>query len=113
MNMDMSKGSKWTPVCISREEIEHNCSSNPFRCHSLIVALLLRIQQYLGLYINLSLSLGYKIPKFYTYMHADSLSHVQLCDPMDCSPPTSLLCPWDFPGKNAGVGCHSSSRGSS
>ena len=20
--------------------------------------------------------------------------------------PTKLLCPWDFPGKNTGVGCH-------
>ena len=28
-----------------------------------------------------------------------------LCDPMDCSP-IRLLCPWDFPGKNTGVGCH-------
>ena len=27
------------------------------------------------------------------------------CDPMDCYP-TRLLCPWDFPGKNTGVGCH-------
>ena len=27
------------------------------------------------------------------------------CDPMDCSPPR-LLCPWSFPGKNTGVGCH-------
>ena len=27
------------------------------------------------------------------------------CDPMDRSP-TRLLCPWDFPAKNAGVGCH-------
>ena len=27
-----------------------------------------------------------------------------LCDPMDCSP-ASLLCPWDFPGKNTGMGC--------
>ena len=26
------------------------------------------------------------------------------CNPMDCSPPGS--CPWDFPGKNTGVGCH-------
>ena len=26
-----------------------------------------------------------------------------LCDPMD---PTRLLCPWNFPGKNTGVGCH-------
>ena len=30
---------------------------------------------------------------------------------MDCSP-TRLLCPWNFPGKNIGVGCHSFSRGS-
>ena len=28
-----------------------------------------------------------------------------LCDPMDCSLPL-LLCPWDFPGKSTGVGCH-------
>ena len=27
-----------------------------------------------------------------------------VCDPMDCSPPGS--CPWNFPGKNTGVGCH-------
>ena len=25
--------------------------------------------------------------------------------------PTRLLCPWDYPGKNTGVGCHSSSPG--
>ena len=24
-----------------------------------------------------------------------------LCDPMDCT----LLCPWNFPGKNTGEGC--------
>ena len=28
-----------------------------------------------------------------------------LCDPLDCSP-ARLLCPWDFPGKNTGMGCH-------
>ena len=27
--------------------------------------------------------------------------------------PARLLCPWDSPGKNTGVGCHSFSRGSS
>ena len=27
------------------------------------------------------------------------------CDPMDWEP-TRLLCPWDSPGKNTGVGCH-------
>ena len=36
-----------------------------------------------------------------------------LCNPIDSSPvqphrqqPTRLLRPWDFPGKNARVGCH-------
>ena len=28
-----------------------------------------------------------------------------LCDPIDWQP-TRLLCPWDSPGKNTGVGCH-------
>ena len=28
-----------------------------------------------------------------------------LCDPMAYTWPTRLLCPWDFPGKNTGVGC--------
>ena len=26
------------------------------------------------------------------------------CDPTDCSP--RILCPWNFPGKNTGAGCH-------
>ena len=30
---------------------------------------------------------------------------VSFGDPIDCSP-TRLLCPWDFPGKSTGVGCH-------
>ena len=39
-------------------------------------------------------------------MHARSLQLCPtLCDPMDSSPPR-LLCPWDSPGKNTGVGCH-------
>ena len=29
-----------------------------------------------------------------------------LCDPMDWMKPVRLFCPWDFPGKNTGVGCH-------
>ena len=33
-----------------------------------------------------------------------------LCNPMDCSP-ARLLCPWDFPGKNTGVGRHSLLQG--
>ena len=32
-------------------------------------------------------------------------SCLTLCDPIDGSPPGSP-CPWDSPGKNAGVGCH-------
>ena len=33
-----------------------------------------------------------------------------LCDPMDYSP-ARLLCPWNSPGKNTGVGCHSLLQG--
>ena len=33
-------------------------------------------------------------------------SCLTLCNPVDCMQPTRLLCPWDFPGKNIGVGCH-------
>ena len=32
-------------------------------------------------------------------------SCVTLCDPID-GKPISLLCPWDSPGKNTGVGSH-------
>ena len=32
-----------------------------------------------------------------------------LGDPLDCTP--RLLCPWDSPGKNTGVGCHSLLQG--
>ena len=39
-------------------------------------------------------------------MHVCSVAqYMTLWNPMDCSP-TRLLCPWDFPGKNSGVGCH-------
>ena len=33
-------------------------------------------------------------------------SYLTLCNLMDCS-----LCPWDSPGKNTGVGCHSALQG--
>ena len=40
-------------------------------------------------------------------MHAKSLQLcLVLCDPM-VQQPTRLLCLWDSPGKNTGVGCHS------
>ena len=32
-------------------------------------------------------------------------SCLTFCDPVDCNPPSSF-CPWDFSGKNTGVGCH-------
>ena len=36
-----------------------------------------------------------------------SLSHVQLfVTPWPTACPLRLLCPWDFPGKNTGVGCY-------
>ena len=33
------------------------------------------------------------------------MSCLTLCDPID-GQPSRLLCPWDSPGKNTGVGCH-------
>ena len=41
----------------------------------------------------------------YTNLCAQLLSHVQLCEAHGLGP-TTLLCPWNFPGKNSGVGCH-------
>ena len=38
-----------------------------------------------------------------------SQSCLTLCDPMDCDP--RLLCPWNSPGQNTGVGSHSLSPG--
>ena len=37
--------------------------------------------------------------------------HVRLCNTMDWGLPVSLLCPWDSPGKNTGVGCHALLQG--
>ena len=51
----------------------------------------------------------YKKTQIYTYMKTErksqSLSCVQLCDPMNCSLPGSSVHD-NFPGKNTGVGCH-------
>ena len=46
-------------------------------------------------------------PSFFKFRHACLIykSCLTLCDPMDCSLPGSFR-PWDFPGKNTGVGCH-------
>ena len=33
-------------------------------------------------------------------------SWLTLCDLRDFQEPARLLCPWDSPGKNTGVGCH-------
>ena len=54
----------------------------------------------------------------YACMRAKSLqSCPTLCDPMNCCPTGSsvygILCPWDSPDKNTGVGCMPSSKGSS
>ena len=38
-------------------------------------------------------------------------SCLTLQDPMDCSLPARLLCPWNSPGKNTGVGCHALLQG--
>ena len=40
------------------------------------------------------------------YPYFVTQSCLTLCDPMDCQP-AKLLCPWNSPGKNTGVHCHS------
>ena len=49
----------------------------------------------------------------YTYMRAKLLRLCPTpCDPMDWDlQPAWLLCPWDSPGKNTGVGCHALCQG--
>ena len=42
---------------------------------------------------------------FLVVVVVQSLSYVQLLQPHRLYP-TRLLCPWDSPGKNTGVGCH-------
>ena len=52
--------------------------------------------------------LKYDLVTAQSYLHSCVLSCSVVsnsCDPMDSSPPGSL-CPWDYPGKNTGVGCH-------
>ena len=47
----------------------------------------------------------------YVCVHAKLLqSYPTLCNLVDCSPPW-LLCPWDSPGKNTGVGYHALLQG--
>ena len=47
----------------------------------------------------------------YACKHAKFLSRVRLfAIPVECSP-ARLLCPWDSPGKNTGVGCHALLQG--
>ena len=43
--------------------------------------------------------------KIVALLFGRSVASNSFCDPMDRKP-TRLLCPWDFPGKNTGVGCH-------
>ena len=49
------------------------------------------------------------------YVWKESVLVTQSCltlyDPVDHSPPGSSLCPWNSPGKNTGMGCHSISQG--
>ena len=42
------------------------------------------------------------------HLRIRTITFPTLCDLVDCSP---LLCPWDSPGKNTGVGCHALLQG--
>ena len=61
---------------------------------------------FLSMTMDLPPVLLYILSASYTiYMCACVLSRVRLCDLMDCRP-ARLLCQWDYPGKNTGVGCN-------
>ena len=55
----------------------------------------------------LCLFLGLKIQHLWIFMGylLSHFSHVRLLQPYGLLP-TRLLCPWDSPGKNTGMGCH-------
>ena len=55
---------------------------------------------------------GISTPSWYSLEREVAQSCLTLCDPMDCSLPARLLQPWDFPGKNSGVGCRFMLQGS-
>ena len=51
-------------------------------------------------------SVSFRKPDWFTLKVLVAQSHLTLCNPMDCN-----LCPWNSPGKNTGVGCHSLLQG--
>ena len=59
--------------------------------------------------IYMNICIHFRIKSYYTHTHMKVLVAQLcpiLCNLMGCSSPM-LLCPWDFPGKNTGVGSHS------
>ena len=90
------------------------CSPSP----SLNVSEVLRAQNCLLRFFpdvphhNACCSMTRTFQKLFPYLYSDgdnvylcAQSCPTFCDPMDCSH-TRLLCPWNFPDKNTGVGCH-------
>ena len=55
----------------------------------------------------------YKIKNDLKVKESESVSHSVVSDSLQPHglQPTRLLCPWNFPGKNIGVGCHSLLQG--
>ena len=64
-------------------------------------------------YFLLYLRLTEKHSEITYSLHILLCAHAQLCPTLCYPQPTRFLCPWNFPGKNTGVGCISYSRGSS
>ena len=59
---------------------------------------------------------SYSMRRFYRFWLQNTCSVAQSCPALGTPwtiGPAGLLCPWDSPGRNAGVGCTSLSRGSS
>ena len=61
--------------------------------------------EYSGILLSQKMNENNTIFKAMLLLLLSRFSRVQLCNPIDGSPPVSP-CPWDSPGKNTGVGCH-------
>ena len=83
--------------------------------------------EYLGIGLIFLVTLAHKINSIpilvcvcvcvcaHAHASASALSYLVMsnfCGLMECSP-DRILCPWNFPGKNSGVGCYFLLRGSS
>ena len=92
--------SVWTPSCSLRNSPDFSV----FLCHlELRLTVNTNFKKSITFKENFFLKLTYFVLED-TYCAKSLQLCWTICNPMDCGPPR-LLCPWDSPGQNTGVGC--------